>query len=74
MHLLKNCAGCGPVIRRCGKSGFEAVCEIIRAAVHVVDSMALERSLYLTIQFLELGFPVVIALNMMDEAKRKGLF
>jgi ferrous iron transport protein B len=49
------------------------VTERPQAVVHVVDSVALERSLYLTVQFLELGFPVVIALNMMDEAKRKGL-
>ena len=34
--------------------------------INVVDASALERSLYLTLQLLELGKPVVLALNMMD--------
>ena len=34
--------------------------------IDVVDASALERSLYLTLQLLELGKPVVVALNMMD--------
>ena len=34
--------------------------------VDVVDASALERNLYLTLQLLELGKPVVVALNMMD--------
>ncbi|MBN2141599.1 MAG: ferrous iron transport protein B [Desulfovibrionaceae bacterium] len=44
-----------------------------QAVVQVVDANTLERSLFLTVQFLELGIPVVLALNMMDEARRKGL-
>ncbi len=40
--------------------------------INVVDSTNLERNLYLTIQLLELGIPVVIALNMHDEAQQKG--
>lgn len=40
--------------------------------VNVVDSTNLERNLYLTVQLLELGIPVVIALNIYDEAERKG--
>lgn len=39
----------------------------------MLDAMALERSLYLTVQLLELGVPVVLALNMMDSAKKAGL-
>lgn len=40
--------------------------------IDVVDSTNLERNLYLTVQLLELGIPVVMALNMYDEAKKKG--
>ena len=40
--------------------------------VNVVDASSLKRSLYFTFQIMEMGFPVVIALNMMDVAKRNG--
>ncbi len=40
--------------------------------INVVDATNLERNLYLTIQLLELGIPVVLALNMYDEARSKG--
>jgi ferrous iron transport protein B len=40
--------------------------------VNVVDATNLERNLYLTTQLLELGIPVVMALNMSDEAEAKG--
>lgn len=40
--------------------------------IDVVDATNLERNLYLTVQLLELGIPVVIALNIHDEAERKG--
>lgn len=40
--------------------------------VNVVDATNIERNLYLTIQLLELGIPVVIALNIYDEAEQKG--
>lgn len=40
--------------------------------INVVDSTNLERNLYLTVQLLELGLPVVVALNIFDEAKKKG--
>lgn len=39
--------------------------------INVVDATNLERNLYLTTQLLEMGTKVVIALNMMDEAKTK---
>lgn len=42
------------------------------AVVDILDANTLERGLYLTVQFLELGLPLVLALNMMDEALRKG--
>ena len=41
--------------------------------IDVVDASALERSLYLTLQLLELGKPVVVALNMMAIVKKRGL-
>lgn len=41
--------------------------------IDVVDASALERSLYLTLQLLELGKPVVVALNMMDIVKKRGM-
>lgn len=41
--------------------------------INVVDASCLRRSLYLTFQLLEIGKPVVIVLNMMDIAKRRGL-
>lgn len=40
--------------------------------VNVVDATNLERNLYLTMQLLELGIPVVMALNVYDEAEAKG--
>ncbi|MFZ5998175.1 MAG: FeoB small GTPase domain-containing protein, partial [Nitrospirota bacterium] len=40
--------------------------------INVVDATNLERNLYLTIQLMELGIPVVMALNIYDEAEKKG--
>jgi ferrous iron transport protein B len=40
--------------------------------IDVVDATNLERNLYLTMQLLELEIPVVVALNIHDEAERKG--
>ena len=40
--------------------------------VNVVDATNLERNLYLTLQLLELGAPVVIALNMADALRKEG--
>ncbi len=40
--------------------------------INVVDATNLERNLYLTVQLLELGLPVVMALNIYDEAEAKG--
>jgi ferrous iron transport protein B len=41
--------------------------------VNVVDAANLERNLYLTVQLLEMGVPLVLGLNMMDVARRRGL-
>lgn len=42
------------------------------AIINIVDSTNLERNLYLTTQILELGTPIVIALNMVDMLQKKG--
>ena len=42
------------------------------AIINLVDATNIERNLYLTTQVLELGIPVVIALNMMDIVKKNG--
>ena len=41
--------------------------------VNIVDASNLERNLYLSVQFMEMGMPVVIALNMMDVAQKRGI-
>ncbi len=41
--------------------------------VDVVDASCLERNLYLTLQLIELGKPVVLALNMMDIVEERGM-
>ncbi|AOY76203.1 ferrous iron transport protein B [Clostridium formicaceticum] len=41
--------------------------------VNVVDAVHLERDLFLTQQIIDMGKPVVVALNMMDDVKRNGL-
>lgn len=41
--------------------------------INIVDATSLERSLYLTTQLLELGIPVLIALNMADMLPKRGL-
>jgi ferrous iron transport protein B len=41
--------------------------------INIVDASNLDRNLYLAVQFLELGIPVCIALNMIDVAKRRGI-
>ena len=41
--------------------------------INVIDASSLQRSLYLTYQLLEIGKPMLIVLNMMDVAKRRGI-
>lgn len=40
--------------------------------INIVDASSIERSLYLTLQLMELDIPMVIALNMMDEMRKNG--
>ena len=42
------------------------------AIINIVDATNIERNLYLTMQLLEMGIPMVIALNMMDEVTGNG--
>lgn len=42
------------------------------AIINLVDATNLERNLYLTTQIIELGIPVIIALNMMDLVEKNG--
>ena len=42
------------------------------AIINIVDSSNIERNLYLTTQLVELGLPVVIALNMIDVVRKNG--
>ncbi len=44
-----------------------------QVVINIVDASNLERNLYLTTQFLELGCPLIIALNMIDVAKDRGI-
>jgi len=41
--------------------------------LNVVDTLHLERDLFLTQQIIDMGKPVIVALNMMDEVKKNGL-
>jgi len=43
------------------------------AVINIVDAANLERNLYLTCQLLELKLPIVVALNMMDVARDRGM-
>ena len=40
--------------------------------INIVDATNIERNLYLTMQLIELGIPMVLALNMMDEVRGNG--
>jgi len=42
------------------------------AIINIVDATNLERNLYLTTQLMEMGIPVVVALNMMDLVRKNG--
>lgn len=62
----------------------EVTCEIIKEAtkaavktgdiiINVVDATNLERNLYLTLELMELKIPVIVALNMWDDTKHRGI-
>ena len=41
--------------------------------VDIIDAANIERNLFLTLQIMEMGIPIILDLNMMDEAKRAGV-
>ncbi|MDR1312551.1 MAG: 50S ribosome-binding GTPase, partial [Deltaproteobacteria bacterium] len=43
------------------------------AVIDVVNAGVLDRNLYLTVQMMELGSPLVLVLNMMDEVEKSGV-
>ena len=43
-----------------------------QAILNIVDGTNLERNLYLTTQLVELGIPVLVAINMMDQVEKRG--
>ncbi|MCR4667229.1 MAG: ferrous iron transport protein B [Desulfovibrio sp.] len=45
----------------------------VQAVIDVAEASALERNLLLTVQILEMGMPVVLGCNMMDEAAKGGI-
>jgi ferrous iron transport protein B len=44
-----------------------------RLVVNVIDASNIERNLYLTAQLLETGIPLIVAVNMADQAESRGL-
>jgi len=62
----------------------EVACEMLKGAtkaavkqgdliINVIDATNLERNLYLTLELMEQDIPVIIALNMWDDTKHKGI-
>ncbi|ROR26411.1 ferrous iron transport protein B [Mobilisporobacter senegalensis] len=47
--------------------------EGVDVIINIVDASSLERNLYLTLQLIELGKPVIMALNMMDIVEERGM-
>ena len=43
------------------------------AIINIIDGTNIERNLYLSTQIMELGIPVVMAVNMMDLVKKSGM-
>ena len=41
--------------------------------INIIDASNLERNLYLTVQLMEMGIPILICLNMMDVARKRGI-
>lgn len=45
----------------------------LKGVIHVVDALRLKKMLPLTLELLETGLPLILVLNMMDEAERRGI-
>lgn len=51
-------------------------CDVVLSAdivINIVDALHLPRDLFLTVQLIEMGIPLIVVLNMMDEADRRGI-
>jgi ferrous iron transport protein B len=80
---MKVCNEPAEVIDVPGTYTLEPTCEAEEVAaemlkdgdvvVNVVDATNLERNLYLTLQLLEKGIPLVVALNLWDDTKHRGI-
>ncbi len=46
---------------------------MVDAVIDIADASALKRSMLLTVQIMEMGMPIVLACNMMDEARKAGV-
>lgn len=42
--------------------------------LHVIDAKNIRRMLHLTVQLIDIGVPVIVVVNLMDEAKKNGIF
>ncbi len=62
-----------PLSRDEGVASRFLLTEDFQVILNIVDASQLERNLYLTVQLLEYGKPVLIGLNMMDVARNRGL-
>ena len=65
-----------PILRTLSRGMFKServFDDEVDVIIDVADASALERNLYLTLQLLELGKPVVLALNMMDIVEKRGM-
>ena len=77
-QVLARRLATGPASRSTRKSDIRIVIDYLMntkldLVVDVVDSSNIERNLYLTVQLLEKGIPLLIDLNMQDDAKRRGV-
>ena len=55
----------------------EVACRMVKEGglvINIIDATNLERNLHLTLQLLEKGMPLIVALNMWDDTKHRGIY
>lgn len=55
----------------------DVACQMLKEGglvINIIDATNLERNLYLTLQLLEKGMPLIVALNMWDDTKHRGIY
>ena len=72
-HTTSGCAGSGWIGQRQDERLAQRGLEGGDLIVNVLDSTNLERNLFLTLQLMELGIPMILALNMWDDAGHRGI-